>query len=139
MFNGFLMEVLITTYYYLDIFRLSTCSLPSSLPQPPIPLPCNDPLMAPWFLGGDVADVAHLKRKKGSTQFYVGVDREWFFPRGSGNIGSLAPVSTGFLTFSDFSHGVLIQDSPCECVAIVGDLELIPRAQLLGLVGVPEG
>ena len=58
---------------------------------------------------------------------------------GSGNIGSLAPVSTGFLTFSDFSHGVLIQDSPCECVAIVGNLELVPRAQLLGLVGVPEG
>ena len=105
MFNGFLMEVLITAYYYLDIFRLLTCSLSAaSQPFPPsIPLPYNDPLMAPWFLGGDVTDVAHLKRKKGSTQFYVGVDREWFFPRGSGNIGSLAPVSTGFLTFSDFS------------------------------------
>ena len=92
MFNGFLMEVLITTYYYLDIFGLSTCSLsPASLS-----IQFRSLIMTPWFLGGDVADVAHLKRKKGSTQFYVGVDREWFFPRGSGNIGSLAPVSTGF-------------------------------------------
>ena len=101
MFNGFLMEVLITTYYYLDIFRLSTCSLSAaslSLQFRSLIPPYTDPLMAPWFLGGDVTDVAHLKRKKGSTQFYVGVDREWFFPRGSGNIGSLgslAPVSAG--------------------------------------------
>ena len=80
MFNGFLMEVLITTYYYLDIFRLSTCSLSAAS------LSLQFRSLTPWFLGGDVTDVAHLKE----APIYVGVDREWFFPRGSGNIGSLA-------------------------------------------------
>ena len=51
----------------------------------------------------------------------------------------IGSVSACFNRVSNFSHRVLIQDSPCECVAIVGDLELVPRAQLLGLVGVPEG
>ena len=79
MFNGFLMEVLITTYYYLDIFRLSTCSLSAAS----LSLQFHSLIMTPWFLGGDVTDVAHLKRKKGNTQFYVGVDREWHQAEGA--------------------------------------------------------
>ena len=54
-------------------------------------------------------------------------------------IGSCFNRVSNFSQLLSLSHGVLIQDSPCECVAIVGDLELVPRVQLLGLVGVPEG